>query len=589
MANATEPTGTCSVPKRRRVAAIVVSNLLCEIVQRAHPNREPSQALGVVLLDEPIDAEPAQLNLGIEPGPTAHCELKATLRLDAVNEEAERYGVRAGQTIREALALVSNLTVLELTREQLETELQRLAEIALAFGATVAFEAPDTIWVDIGGSAHLFGGEEALAHDLLARIRAVGHVARLAISDGPRLAQGFARWKTVRSGKESVFVVDSASTVHEYGKLPNLALPIERPVATWLARLGLHTVSSLAKLPPKALSSRLGVRAQVVLELCRGNDPEPLKAFQPPPQLAEQLQFDDSIEGVQPLLFVLRGLAARLSARLQGRGLYAQTLELCLEHDRSIAKLRAVEQTTSLRYELAAPVWRENELRRVITSRLERTRLRAPTVGLTLSAVETTAALPQQLDLARGASGVGSSLARGPETLPVLLAELGADIGRKNVGVLTLNDGHAPESRCALKPVKLGKTGRAKAATTGGNALFQAELLCNQQPTRLLPQPVTLESPLKVGADLMIGRELFKIIRRQFLKRIDTSWWEKNAVSRDYLKLWLKKSLIAAPGFSGPGFSGPGGSGGQSAANYLEVLAYVDRRTGARFIQGVFD
>ena len=77
-----------------------------------------------------------------------------------------------------------------------------------------------------------------------------------------------------------------------------------------------------------------------MLELLAGRDPEPLVAFRPAKVLVETMSWDDPVPGLSPLAFALRGLSARVSARLGGRGQAAQGLLLTIEHDAIDARFR---------------------------------------------------------------------------------------------------------------------------------------------------------------------------------------------------------------------------------------------------------
>jgi hypothetical protein len=74
-------------------------------------------------------------------------------------------------------------------------------------------------------------------------------------------------------------------------------------------------------------------------------------------------------------------------------------------------------------------------------------------LGLSLQALEVTEAPCQQLNLSRVAAGLSSDLDKGPEALPVLWAELAADIGLENFGVLKVGGSHCPEKRSQLGPI----------------------------------------------------------------------------------------------------------------------------------------
>src|SRR5690606_11991139 len=113
-------------------------------------------------------------------------------------------------------------------------------------------------------------------------------------------------------------------------QLPLLALPLATETVDWFARLGILNVGQLRALPRQASSARLGEAAQLVLELCAGRDAAPLVPYEPPPILVEECHWDDPLDRLDPVLFALRGLVARLSARLEGRGEAARSLWLDL-------------------------------------------------------------------------------------------------------------------------------------------------------------------------------------------------------------------------------------------------------------------
>jgi protein ImuB len=538
--------------EERRIAALVLPELPNELCLPAPTRKEKrtSLPLGVVFdVQEPISG---------------------TAVLDSVNAEAHRHGVRVGQTITEACALLAHLVVRHLSREQLGEALARVAEVALGFGPTVAFQAPDTVWVDVTGSAHLVGGEVELGRELASRVRALGHVVRVAIANGPLTARALARHRAV----SEPLVVPTRETRDAMSELPVTALPIDRERAGWLTRLGVLTLGELAKLPREAAASRLAENASLALDLAIGKDETPLVPYRPPVLCSERTSWDEAVEGSEPLLFVLSGLAARLSLRLAGRGEAAQKLVLVIEHDRTIARHRGVAKERELVFDLASPLWREEELRRVVASRLEKTRLSAPSVGLRLEAPALIRQLARQLDLSCVATGLAGI--QETESLPVLLAELGADIGPERMGVLSLVDSHRPERKSEIVPA-LGAP-EERTATRKKQRKTRREPLplrkvrsipksVESLPTRLLPEPLPLEVALRIGATLAIDHRLYDIERMSFVERLESvEWWTGSPVTRDYLRVWLT-----------------GSDGG------IEALVYVDRETGRRYLHAVVD
>jgi len=312
-------------------------------------------------------------------------------------------------------------------------------------------------------------------------------------------------------------------------------------------------------LPRAAAAARLGVNASEVLDLCAGNDPAPLVAYQPPQKICEALSFEDSVVGGQPLLFALRGLAFRVSVRLAGRGQAAQSLLLVIQHDHAVARLRGAATATQLKVELPSPLWQPEQLCRVLGAQLERTQLCAPTIGLHLEVPAVTRAATRQLDLHRAASGLATLQA---ESLPVLLAELAVEIGQERVGVLQLVDLHRPEARS-----RLVACGPHPGASAKQQRRSRARLHFASEPTRFFPQPLPLDTALRIGATCMINQQLYSIERLAFERRLEAvQWWSPAAVSRDYLRVW---------------FNGAAGS--------FEGLVFVDLRSGARFLQAIAD
>lgn len=561
----------------RRIVSVVLPDLLCELARASlsprvvtRSGRKPSrERIGSAENRETRDEPPFGVLLVesavSKDGEEGRVVPAGTAVLAAVNEKARHFGVRSGQTVAEAHAFVAHLAVKEVASAELQSRLGEVAEVAMAFGPTVSLELPDTVWVDVTGASHLSGGEERLLLEMATRVQALGHRARVVIAGGPKLAQAFARWGKLQP--EGIRVVRSPASV---GELPVKALPIDSERITWLVHLGVHTIGDLARLPRAAAASRLGESGSFVLDLAEGRDEQPLVPYVPPHMPTEETIWDDPVDGSEPLLFFLRGLVSRLSARLEGRGEAVQAIDLVISHDRAVARLEGTPTRSTLHFDLATPLHRAEELSRVISSRLSRFRLPAPSVGLRLEARAITRTLALQLSLSRYAAGLGGESRRGPETLPIVLAELAEDLGKDRVGVLQPVSSHRPENKSRLSPVSPEllskrepslKSSRAAAVsdddmTAGGTA-----------PTRLFQRPLPFDAPLRAGATVSLEHRLYTVERAVFDRRLKSvEWWTKEPVSRDYWRVWLS-----------------GSRGG------VEAMVYVDRSTGARKVQGICD
>jgi protein ImuB len=486
----------------------------------------------------------------------------------AVNDAAHRFGVRIGQTVAEARSCVANLVIRGLTHQAFRQALGRVAEIALSFGPTVSIDAGDTskpldtVWVDLTGTAHLWGGEEATLLELASRVRDLGHRVRAAIADGPRLARAACAFATA-----SETIVPPGGGKDMIRTLALDALPLSRDRIVWLNRLGLWTVGDLVGLPARTLAGRL-IDANGTtdpwresLELACGRDEAPLVIYQPPQAPSESITWDDPVHAIEPLLFALSGLVARLSARLEGRGEAARSVELFALYDRSIAKLRKIPSSTEtgpglfFRIELPSPLAKKSDLFRVLKSKLEKATLGAPVIGLTITARQLTRAPRMQLFM-----GGDATIQDDPGAMAVLLAELSAEIGRENVGMLECDPVHRPEARTHL--VSLDELSSPCFDAANVRAGSDVEF-----PTRLLPKPLPFEMMPGQRPTVAIDNQLFTWAGSSHPMRFDRiEWWTAAPMSRDYLRVWLT-----------------------SGKKNVDAWVFTDRHTGRTFLHGYYD
>lgn len=593
----------------RRVLCIVLPSLPCELRAAGFKSRAHGKtpALGVVITEQ---------ERALTPEDT----------LDAINETARRGGVAVGQCIAEAHAQLSRLHVRALTLTALQQALEQIAESVLQFGLNVAVHAPDTLCLDITGVAQLFGGEDALATQVADRVRSMGHTLRIAVANGPLVAQALARWANYAPKDQGVRCFHPKQIEIELSKLPVIALPLGKNDGTtadeqaealvaWLMRCGLYSVGDLKRLPAASLSARLGANAIAVADFIQGRDETPLVPYVSAPQLSEEFEAEEGLKGVEPLLFVLKGLCARVSARLQGRAQAVRQLKLTLLLDRSIAALRGAAPSVDCELSLPTSIHRAEEMERILAARSKRLQLEAPILTVRLTVDDVTEAPALQLDISRVLQGTGGSRHQGEEVLPLLLAEISAEIGASRVGVLREVPSHIPEGKSTLQVPVLaasrhdGKSrnrhkkerGPVKRTAQNQAALHEVALYEQRsffqliqerksaatvvsspsghvdesnetnpiklQPTRLLPKPVPLAVKLERGATVVVGSRLFTLSEARFERRLsEIEWWSATAISRDYWRLWLTSP-----------------SGGCAA------LAFVERKTGKRYLQALYD
>jgi len=598
----------------RRIVAVVLPKLACEIAKSRAEVKGPL----AILLDPTFNRpqhERGQVALpGFEQKVERSTYAKENAIIGAVCDEARRYGVRPGQKVAEATALVARLHILTVTFAEIDRALGRVAEVAMSFGTTAAIQLAkrsgahaledrspsgdgpfDTVWLDITGAAHLAGGEDALLDALGERVSALGHTVHLAIADGPRVAQALARWGVSDDGH---LIAGEGKSTEALAPLPVRALPLPPDRVAFLLRVGVLTVGDLVRLPKAEATSRLGARGAEALAVAAGFDPAPLVPYSLPPVLEEETGFDEGVESVEPLLFVLRGATSRLSARLEARGEACTRVDVELPYDASIAKRALAERGEAVTEEalrerfhvdLPAPLSSATDLFRVLRTRLERTPLLAPVTSVRIAVSEIARARKAQLDFARDAHA-------DPNSLPALLAELSAEIGPERVGVLAIRDAIRLEARSQLVPVeeidgrREGKSVDRDEAPQVSDARFDPENgaapIDPLRPARVLRSPVSLG---RAGSSVIaVTGQLYVVERRRFLARLDdVEWWTEVPCTRDYFRATLTSG--AAPSTSRFSSSLSTDASGAVKGVSSDALIYIDPRTEEAFLQGWFE
>src|SRR5438093_4813352 len=103
--------------------------------------------------------------------------------LAAVNPAAAAAGLAAGMPLADALSFLPGLVTALAQPAEDAAALQRLAEWCGRYSPWTAPDGTDGVRIEITGSAHLWGGENALAGDLLTRLEHQRVTGRIAIAD----------------------------------------------------------------------------------------------------------------------------------------------------------------------------------------------------------------------------------------------------------------------------------------------------------------------------------------------------------------------------------------------------------------------
>ncbi len=203
-----------------------------------------------------------------------------------MNEAAEAAGLEIGESLADARAKADRLQVREVDAAADDAALRRVALWATRYTPTASpwdeENGADGFFLDIEGSAHLFGGEDKLIADLDARLRNFGLPARLAVASTPGAAWALSHFhKSLH--KSSLFVLPSGEEASALADLPVAALRLSPDIRNLLRRLGFKSVGALIDKPRAPFAARFAAQLLRRLDQALGLFDEPLKPIVAPP------------------------------------------------------------------------------------------------------------------------------------------------------------------------------------------------------------------------------------------------------------------------------------------------------------------
>lgn len=424
--------------------------------------------------------------------------------LVAVNPAAATAGLRAGQTLAAAQALLGDFTVIEHDPHAYARWQRLLAGVLYRYSSQVSLDLPDALLLEVAGSLKLFGPWPRFAALLHDDLEALGFRHRLVLAPNPCAA-----WVLAQNHAELALNTPSA-LANALAQVPIDRAGLPAMVTGALRAMGLRTLKQVFALPRAAVVRRFGPDLLLQLDRLRGDTPRPLTWYQPPDRFDERIEFNYEVELSEALWFPLRRLVHDLAAFLTGRDGGVQRFDLLLEHEGRAATtvsigLLAAERDPRLLFEIAQ-------------SRLAQASMPAPVRGLRLRADELPSFVPVGSDLF--APNAAQTLA-----WPQLRERLRARLGAEQVYTLGIEADHRPERawqrQVEANGVRMPRaTPAAAIAETEARVAFAARTIAPLRPGWLLSRPIPLRSR---EIRILSGPE-----------RIESGWWDGSDVRRDY-------------------------------------------------------
>ncbi len=429
------------------------------------------------------------------------------MRLVALDAQALSLGLSPGMALADARARVPDLAVSDHDPAADAAMLARIADDCDRYTPMVALDPPDGLILDVTGCEHIWGGEVALAGDLIARLGRAGLCVRHALAETPDRARALAR----------------------HGDAPSiLALDLDEERTTALRRAGLITIADLVTRPRVALAARFGVEMVAKLARVLGEEDIRITPRRVPPALFVQRRFAEPIAATDHVLAALEALACEAQTALRERGEGGR---------RFVASLfRSDGDVRNLSVETGAPTRDPALLMRLFRERIEA--LADPLDpgfgydAVRLDIVVTEPLGPEQPEFERPAA---------EEDVADLVDRLVTRLGPHRVQRLGRRDTHIPEQASFAFP-----------ANTTPDLIPWTKPQPGEPPLRPLhlfdpPQPILAIAEVPDGPPRRFQwrRKTHVVIRYEGPERIASEWWRrreghepgKGGLTRDYFRV----------------------------------------------------
>lgn len=413
-------------------------------------------------------------------------------RIYCLNDAAQSLGLHRGMSFADARALCPELRS-QPARPDLDARfLTTLHRWAMRYCPWVGRDGRDSLVLDVTGSSHLWGGDDAMLEDMRARLERAGITLHLGLG-----ATRGAAWARAHFGQASL------------EQLPVAALRIGTDMVTALQRLGLQSIGDVQGAARAPLARRFGPKLMLRLDQITGAIPEPVTPEADPPHYATRMTLPDPIGLTEDVMGVTARLLAPLCARLVTNQMGVRRLMLTLR------RVDQASQQVELR--LAAPMRDPDRILPLFQRGIDEV---DAGFGIDMMRLEATQIdpLPSQQ--------VGRS-DHSPDQLNDLITRIGARIGLENVQRFLPADSHIPDRSFLIAPAAHSQPGSGWHSPR--------------------PRPLRIFPPESIMATGPTPPERFRWRRMSFTtgratgpERIAPEWWIEDPAWRSGLRDYWK-------------------------------------------------
>ena len=244
-------------------------------------------------------------------------------RVVARSPAAAAEGITIGQRRRLAQQCCPDVTLLDHDPDRDARAFDPVVRAIGRFAPRLEVVEPGWLCLAARGPSRYFGGDDALAQQLVEAVRAEADAMATGIGVG--IADGrFAAAVAARRSGRAPIVVAPGATPAFLAPLPvawlHVVGEVDPELVGLFARLGLACLGDLAALPGRDVLARFGPAGRHAHRLAAGLDERPAGGAEPPPERRVEQTFDDPVVQLEPLVFTGKHLADELVAGLSAEG-----------------------------------------------------------------------------------------------------------------------------------------------------------------------------------------------------------------------------------------------------------------------------
>jgi protein ImuB len=451
-------------------------------------------------------------------------------RLSAVDEYAEQQGLAPGMALSDALALCP---LLQTRKAAPKTDVHRLLQLANwceRYSPLCNIYDDNSLWIDVTGTTHLFGGEKGLLEKISKDFSKLGYTIETGIASS--FGAAFALSHLAFDKELETRIISPQKMQHALAPLPVKALRLAPETISLLHRLGLSTIGQLVDLPRNTLKRRFPSIKQAKSVLLRldqilGLRDEPLAPLTPPVVFSCRLRFAEALYSKQMLERALIRLIAEIIRQLEAQKQGARRLTFTL--------WRSDGSTAHIKIGTSTPCRDKKHIFKLFQEKLNHME---PGFGVDILALF--------VSKSEALSATQTSLENRHQTRnsspSALIDRLYNRLGAQKIGYLRALQSHIPERAQQLTKTPPANNFWPSMVLEKKDGL---QTFPPDRPFLLLapPEPIEVMAPLPDEPPLLFTwrRVRRKVIASTGPERITPEWWreldEKTSSPRDYYKV----------------------------------------------------